>query len=206
MTAMARQAARQVEQRLRGRGSDHQRLLHEHFVRARRRGGAPVILVGAETLFSNAAAARLVTAGDRADLWAWASAAGESDRQLQLRSGQSVMATCEPVLDGTELIGVLLRISTARSEGIARESPRNVATSRARSGWSGLTATELAIAERAAEGCTNREIAAQFFLSPHTIDSHIRHIYWKLGITSRVELTRMMLSADRPRAAGSTRQ
>jgi DNA-binding CsgD family transcriptional regulator len=43
------------------------------------------------------------------------------------------------------------------------------------------------------EGRTNREIAASLFLSHHTVGYHLRHIFGKLGIDSRVELTRLMV-------------
>jgi DNA-binding CsgD family transcriptional regulator len=43
-----------------------------------------------------------------------------------------------------------------------------------------------------AEGLTNREIATRLFLSPHTVDAHLRHIFGKLDIGSRVELARMV--------------
>ena len=44
-----------------------------------------------------------------------------------------------------------------------------------------------------AEGLTNREAAARVYLSPHTIDYHLRQIFRKLAITSRVELTRLVV-------------
>ena len=50
-----------------------------------------------------------------------------------------------------------------------------------------------------AEGHTNRQIAARLFLSPHTVDSHIRHAFAKLSVSSRVELTRRILVEDRPK-------
>jgi DNA-binding CsgD family transcriptional regulator len=39
---------------------------------------------------------------------------------------------------------------------------------------------------------TNREVAVRLFLSPHTIDAHLRHIFRKLDIDSRVELARIV--------------
>lgn len=51
-----------------------------------------------------------------------------------------------------------------------------------------LTAQQLQIARLVAEGATNREIAARLFLSPRTVDHHMRNIFARLGIRSRVEL------------------
>ncbi|MBD5787396.1 AAA family ATPase [Cellulosimicrobium terreum] len=51
-----------------------------------------------------------------------------------------------------------------------------------------LTDHELHIARLVATGATSREVAGQLFLSPRTIDAHLRSIYRKLGITSRRQL------------------
>lgn len=51
-----------------------------------------------------------------------------------------------------------------------------------------LTPQEIQVAVFVAQGMTNREVAAQLFLSPRTIDYHLRSIFNKLGITSRTEL------------------
>ncbi|MET7338440.1 AAA family ATPase [Nonomuraea sp. NPDC005650] len=63
-------------------------------------------------------------------------------------------------------------------------------------GWAALTASELRVVRLVAQGMTNREAAAALFLSPHTVDSHLRHAFAKLGVSSRVELTRQVLAHE----------
>ena len=58
-------------------------------------------------------------------------------------------------------------------------------------GWESLTAAELQVARLAAAGCTNRGIADRLFVSPHTVNTHLRHVFDKLHIRSRVDLTRI---------------
>jgi DNA-binding CsgD family transcriptional regulator len=71
---------------------------------------------------------------------------------------------------------------------------RNLQPARSAEGWAGLTDSELAVVRLVAAGQTNRQIAAQLFLSPNTISSHLRRVFTKLGISSRVELVRLFLA------------
>lgn len=55
-----------------------------------------------------------------------------------------------------------------------------------------LTPAERRVAELAAHGRTNREIAAALFLAERTVESHLSHVYAKLGVRSRTELARRL--------------
>jgi DNA-binding CsgD family transcriptional regulator len=64
-------------------------------------------------------------------------------------------------------------------------------TGRPAFGWDSLTDTERRIVDLVAQGLSNREVASQIFLSAHTVAFHLRHVFWKLGLTSRVQLARL---------------
>ena len=73
---------------------------------------------------------------------------------------------------------------------------RHAVVARPDRGWAGLTSAELAVVRIVAQGCTNREAARQLFLSPDTINTHLRHAFAKLGIHSRAELVRVALEHE----------
>jgi DNA-binding CsgD family transcriptional regulator len=80
-----------------------------------------------------------------------------------------------------------------RRLGVRRRTPN---AERPRSGLASLTDAESAVARSAAEGRTNREIAERLFISPHTVNTHLRHIFEKLDINSRVALIRLLRDRD----------
>ena len=67
--------------------------------------------------------------------------------------------------------------------------PRHAAAS-AGAGLEQLTGREREIAELVCDRHTNREIAAELFLSEKTVETHLRNIFVKLGVASRVEVAR----------------
>jgi DNA-binding CsgD family transcriptional regulator len=73
---------------------------------------------------------------------------------------------------------------------------RIVATRHGGSGMASLTTAEAQVATLISDGITNREIADRLFLSPHTVNSHLRHIYSKLAINSRAELARIVAEQE----------
>ncbi len=56
------------------------------------------------------------------------------------------------------------------------------------SGWASLTPTERNVVRLVSEGLANNDIAARLFVSPRTVQTHLTHVYTKLGLTSRVQL------------------
>ncbi|MFI7502799.1 LuxR C-terminal-related transcriptional regulator [Streptomyces sp. NPDC049687] len=83
----------------------------------------------------------------------------------------------------------------ARAELRALGAPATPAR-RTEPATSRLTAQQLLVARMAAEGATNREIAARLALSPRTIDHHLRGVFTRLDIRSRIELVRLLAEAD----------
>jgi DNA-binding CsgD family transcriptional regulator len=73
---------------------------------------------------------------------------------------------------------------------------RIVSQPRAKTGWDSLTDAELTVVNLIASGVTNRSVAAQLHLSPHTVKTHIRNAFAKLGINSRAQLTRVMRASE----------
>ncbi|MGW7210827.1 helix-turn-helix transcriptional regulator, partial [Streptomyces sp. NPDC054837] len=80
----------------------------------------------------------------------------------------------------------------ARRELIA---PGEQVTARAATPANALTPQESQVAALAADGMTNARIGAELFISPHTVEWHLRKVYVKLGISSRRALPDVLDSA-----------
>jgi DNA-binding CsgD family transcriptional regulator len=85
--------------------------------------------------------------------------------------------------DARRVRGRLADLGVRRRIVTPREGGRDAAS---------LTGAEAQVARLVSDGITNREIAGRLFLSPHTVNSHLRHIYTKLAINSRAELARIV--------------
>jgi DNA-binding NarL/FixJ family response regulator len=110
--------------------------------------------------------------------------------QLQRRQRQKDQAatTLREALKTFEDLNTRLWADRARAE-LARA---DVGTRR----MSSLSPSEQRVAELAASGMTNRDVAAALFISPKTVESNLARIYRKLGIHSRAELGRHMGHSD----------
>lgn len=62
-----------------------------------------------------------------------------------------------------------------------------------RFGWESVTPTEREIIDLVAQGLSNQVIADQLVMSRRTVESHLNHVYGKVGISSRIELVRTLL-------------
>jgi DNA-binding CsgD family transcriptional regulator len=102
------------------------------------------------------------------------------DSRMQLRAA----------LDGFERLRAAPWAARARAELRASGA---VARKRDPSTLDQLTPQELQIARFVAEGLSNKEVAAQLYLSPRTIDFHLRNVFAKLEITSRTQLANLPL-------------
>ncbi len=72
-----------------------------------------------------------------------------------------------------------------------------LATDRPVTGWESLTEAERATSQLAAQGLNNRQIGGRLYISKHTVAFHLRQIFRKLQISSRVELTRIVVQQGR---------
>jgi DNA-binding CsgD family transcriptional regulator len=166
-----------------------------------------VVNAGYPTVVAAAAHARGVMDGDRELLikaadghrspWARASAAedvgvlsadhgGGADARSWFEQAAAGYSECGATTDHARIRARLRTLGVRRRHWTQHTRPV--------SGWESLTETELAVAALVAEGLSNQQVGKRMFLSHHTVDFHLRQIFRKLGIDSRVVLTRIALT------------
>ncbi len=134
-----------------------------------------------------AAAAPIETARSRILLGRCLAASGDRDRAAALwEQAAGELAACGAPSYREEALRELGRVGRRpRSEPAAAGSADGA-------GLAALTAREREVAELVAAGNTNREIAGTLYLSEKTVESHLSHIFTKLGVSSRARLTTLL--------------
>jgi DNA-binding CsgD family transcriptional regulator len=193
MLSLATRAAREVEGRLGEEAAMPEKRLLQRFLEERRRAKGPIVVIDERRMFTNSAAAGFVKAGDRSRLWncaAWLLGDGRTGPATLVLGGISVEVRCEPVLEGPVPVAALLRLApiTDRRADVSRNG-----SIRRPYGWESLTETEESVVDLVARGLTNRHVGDHLLISRHTVDFHLRSIFRKLDVSSRVDLTRAAL-------------
>lgn len=187
-----------------------ERLL-DSFARARRRFRGAIVAISDRTMITNAAASELLQPADRRMLRQWMLSSGHdpsgSELLFELANGLAVSARSYPVDWTGRRVGVVVHLSVAElpardatavsGEGsrYGEEAELSVAAAldpALLAGWSELTDSERSVAELVGQGLSNREAGRRLFVSRHTVDYHLRRVFRKLGIKSRVELARVL--------------
>lgn len=182
---LARYARRGIEERLVDDLRLNERALLQRFLRLRRGAKGPIVLVNERRMFANAAADRLVSPTDAPQLWDLAqklTMVNSTDWLPVVVGDRQLLVRSDPVIDGGVLLGFALRLLPSR------ETPEP-SDSEAVAGGQSLSPTEQSVADLVVQGLTNREIGERLFMSRFTVDTHLRSIFRKFGVRSRVELT-----------------
>jgi DNA-binding CsgD family transcriptional regulator len=104
--------------------------------------------------------------------------------QRRRRKKEAAAASLGDALSTFERLGTVLWSARTRAELSRLGTGASAGTD--------LTPTENRVAELAARGLTNREVAAELFISPKTVEANLARVYRKLDIRSRAELGRLM--------------
>jgi DNA-binding CsgD family transcriptional regulator len=129
----------------------------------------------AARLFGSARAIRQRTGAVRFKVW-------DADYEASVAAVREALGENE--FDATWAEGAVL----TTEEAIAYAQRGRGQRKRPTSGWGSLTPTELDVIRLVSEGMTNSDVAARLFISPRTVQTHLTHVYTKLGLSSRVQL------------------
>src|SRR6202008_3097233 len=147
---------------------------------------AQALLAAAELLHSSARP--LLYAAAAEDAGAELARADRADEALdQLNAAFDTYMQHEALADARRVGRQLRHLGVER---------RIVSQPRAKTGWDSLTEAELKVVNLIAQGATNRSVAQQLHVTPHTVKAHLHHAFAKLGINSREQLTQVMRGSD----------
>ncbi|MDD9206753.1 helix-turn-helix transcriptional regulator, partial [Georgenia sp. 10Sc9-8] len=107
------------------------------------------------------------------------------ERLRRLRRARDARLQLEAARDGFDRLGALLWSQRASTELRATGAARRAGVA---GGVAALTPQELEVAQLAAGGLSNREIATRLYVSPRTVSAHLYRVFPKLGITTRAAL------------------
>jgi DNA-binding CsgD family transcriptional regulator len=142
---------------------------------------APALLAAAELLHSSSRP--LLYAAAAEDAGAELARTDHPDQALdQLNAAFDTYMQHEALADARRVGRQLRQLGVQR---------RIVSHARAKTGWGSLTDSELKVVNLIAQGATNRSVAQQLHVTPHTVKAHLHNAFAKLGINSREQLTQL---------------
>jgi DNA-binding CsgD family transcriptional regulator len=184
------------------------RVLLDVFLAVRSRTRGPLVAVNERTMITNLGASELLQPADRRLLWEHVTKAGgdfNKTATLALSSGVEVTTWVQLVGGQLSPMGAVLHLSVELpARGAPAVAPPPIVETDAplvakrsldaslMTGWTDLTDTERTVAELVARGMTNKQAGRLMFVSRHTVDYHLRRVFRKLGMNSRVELARAL--------------
>ncbi|NRQ37315.1 LuxR family transcriptional regulator [Nonomuraea sp. NN258] len=177
------------EQALAAHESDPERALRLHHEALRTRIEHDLVLGQVSSLDSLALANLRRGAGEAAGILAGAAERARRDLGLAPRPWPGAD---DPALAGAMARGREMDLAAAIAYATRARGPRG----RPQTGWESLTPAERSVAELAAQGLSNPEIAGRLFVGRGTVKTHLAHIYAKLQVANRTELARA--AAARP--------
>ncbi len=194
MLPYAKRVARQITERLAAGASPYLRQVRTLFQAEKVKNEHPSLFVHGNLVMLSAEIEGRLGSADVEALRRRAQAHGcplhkRVTEPVRLPSGLEVRATFDPVSDGDLPVGIIVSLASRGTDAADADYLEAIA------GWETLTPAERRVARLAAGDLTIKEIADEIYVSPFTVDSHLRAIYRKLDIHSRVSLARIIGSA-----------
>jgi DNA-binding CsgD family transcriptional regulator/tetratricopeptide (TPR) repeat protein len=136
----------------------------------------------------------------------WARACEDAASALSRVGGRDQpVALLRDAVGVYERVGAFMDLTRAEAalRGLGIRRGRRGARRRPSRGWESLTPTELEVVRLVSQGLTNVEIGRRLFISRRTVETHLSHIFGKLGVSSRVQLAAQATQArpERPPSA-----